>query len=122
MDIKDNWGGGYKMSTLINNEEKIRLLNISEDMKKFLTILNQYPAIERYWYIENSSYVVNIEQIKNDFGLMSHGEQILIKFFLSVFTGQQQSGFEFDLFEAVRVLDQHHRNLIISWIENPFYP
>ena len=106
----------------INKEENIRLLHITDEMKKFLAMLNQYPAIERYWHIENGSYVVNIEQIQNDLALFSHGEQILVKFFVSVFTGKQQSSFEFDLFDAVRVLSQRHLDLIASWLKDPFWP
>ena len=110
------------MDTLKNEKTKVRPLYISDSLKKFLTILNQYPVIKQYWHIENGRYAVSIEQINNDISLMSHGDQILVKFFISVFTGQPQLGLEFDMIEAAQVLSQHHLDVIISWLKDPFWP
>jgi len=46
------------MDTLKNEKTKVRPLYISDSLKKFLTILNQYPVIKQYWHIENGNYVV----------------------------------------------------------------
>ncbi len=51
--------------------------------------------------------------------LMSHGECVLAKFFLFVWT---QNNHAFDIVEAASVLDQPDRQVIIDWLTNPFWP
>jgi hypothetical protein len=39
----------------MNEKNKVRPLYTPDNMKKFLTILNQYPAIRQWWNIESGN-------------------------------------------------------------------
>ncbi len=52
--------------------------------------------------------------------VFSHGEQIMIRFFVNVWLGREF--FKFELIEAARTLDSSNREVIATWLDNPFYP
>ena len=51
---------------------------------------------------------------------LSHGEQIMARFFAAVWLGENK--FDFDLVDAGATLDPAHRQVIGDWLTNPVFP
>jgi hypothetical protein len=51
---------------------------------------------------------------------MSHGEQIMARFFVAVWLGENR--FDLDLVDAAATLDDTHRQLIVDWLAKPVFP
>ncbi len=100
----------------------VELLHATANMKKFMEILWQYPFAAQFWETEGDSYALDIERLKNEISSFSHGEQIMAKFLVSVFTGRQQKGLEFDLMEAAHFLSRDNLDVIREWLNDPFFP
>lgn len=62
----------------------MQLLN--DNQKRFYRLLAQYPRIAQYWDWEKRE--VDVERITADVPAMSHGEQLLAHFFVSVWLGK----------------------------------
>jgi hypothetical protein len=95
-----------------------KLLN--NEQKHFYALIAPYPYLERFWNWEKRE--VNIEQITTAITTMSHGEQLLAHFFVSVWLGRGRSTFSFDFVDAAAVLDKKERVMIATWLTTPFWP
>lgn len=60
------------------------------------------------------------QAVDNLLGVTSHGTAIMLRFFLGVWRNDNEYGF--DLFDAIRTLDQDHLKMITDWIADPFWP
>jgi hypothetical protein len=75
-------------------------------------------TIMRYFDLEKRQ--INIEFAKQSIGSLSHGEQIMLKFFAMVWLHRNE--LEFDFLEAAQTLDGDNREIISDWIKNPLWP
>lgn len=53
-------------------------------------------------------------------GTLSHGDQLMAKFFAGIWCGENVLGF--DLIEVARVLDASHLGSIQRWLAEPEFP
>lgn len=74
------------------------------------------PNLKKYWQED----VCLIQELLEAQNFMSHSEKAMADFYLMVWFGNKQYGF--DLSEACAVLDEVNRNIIASWVKNPFWP
>jgi hypothetical protein len=98
--------------------ENTNMQLLNDNHKRFYRLLAQYPRIAQYWDWEKRE--VDVERITADVPAMSHGEQLLAHFFVSVWLGK--STFGGDVIEAATVLDEKGRVMIANWLIAPFWP
>ncbi|ERK05609.1 hypothetical protein L580_3319 [Serratia fonticola AU-P3(3)] len=91
--------------------------NLLPDQQRFYNLIAEYPRIAAFWDWQNKS--VDIDALELAIATMSHGEQILAKFFLSVWLGKNSG---FDVIEAASALDVKKRAIIANWLMSPFWP
>ncbi len=99
------------MNTQVNN-------HLSESQQRFFILLEQYPKYLPYWNSEKCS--CDLVGLENAYGVFSHGECVMAKFFVGLWRGQNQH--LFDLFEAAGLVDEKAVSIILTWFENPFWP
>ena len=75
------------------------------------------PRFVSYWDFDSRS--CNLEAVERDIGAMSHGEQIMLRFFVAVWCGENGP---FDFIDAARSLEDPDRQVIIDWLTNPVLP
>jgi len=92
----------------------------SESVERFYGMISEFPDISVFWG-GSSCTELDVEKFEDSLGYMSSGEVFLMKFFASVWFGNNSS-YGFDVVDAVATLDGRGRGVIISWIENPFWP
>ncbi len=92
--------------------------HLSESQQHFFILLEQYPTILRYW--DSKERACDFIGLNNAYGVFSHGECVMAKFFVGLWRGQNEH--QFDLFEAASVLDKEHRSIISGWLKEPFWP
>lgn len=87
--------------------------------KKFFNLLNRVPRIKDLW--DEKSGSLNTERFESQLCVMGPGEIHIAKFFAAVWFNDN-SRYGFDLIDAVARLDVNERDLIINWMNNPFWP
>lgn len=92
--------------------------DLSKEQKQFRALLLNCPSVSPYWDFERCE--CDIPALKVRMKTMSHGERVLAQFFLAVWSGENQHGF--DLIEATKILDADSLLLIEQWIAEPFFP
>lgn len=90
----------------------------TDNQERFYRMIVNFPAIASFW--NQQEHFIDIEAFENALAVLSHGEVHLAKFFAAVWFGENRYGF--DIFEAMRVLDVGNKQVIIFWLETPFYP
>ena len=91
---------------------------LSESQHLFFELLARAPWLTPYWNMEERA--CHIDRLEGAMGSWSHGEQILARFFVMVWFGQNRM--DFDLLDAASVLDHPQRILIVHWLSEPFWP
>lgn len=91
---------------------------LSAEQRQFKHMLSNYPRFSAYWDFE--SRCCDLESAGLDIGALSHGEQIMLRFFAAVWLGE--NALNFDLIEATRVLDDNNLDDIRQWLANPVFP
>ncbi len=86
---------------------------------RFFAMVSCVPQIAKLW--NPLTKQLNAEDFENALGVLSSGEVHMAKFFASVWFHHNHK-YGFDLVDAVARVDIQHRQLIIDWVENPFYP
>ena len=81
-------------------------------------MVNNYPTIAAYWDFYEQA--MNPEGLQDFIAKASKGEAIMARFFAGVWLGQNRH--EFDLYDAVAVLDDKWLKVIMDWVEDPFWP
>ena len=92
-------------------------LELSSGQAQFADLIQSFPWLEKYWDWDKRECAY--ETLKENMGVMSHGEQIIAQFFLGVWTHKDEG---FDILEAASVLDRETRQLITGWLVEPFWP
>ena len=81
-------------------------------------MLERYPRLMTYWNFEKRE--VKLQAIDKDIGAMSHGEQIMLRFFVGIWLGENR--LNFDLIDATRVLNDGYLDDIRRWLSQPVFP
>lgn len=95
----------------------IKTINLSQGQARFALLIEPYPKFSVYWNWENKE--CDPDAIANAIPSMSHGEQIMLIFFWSVWLHQDKG---FDLIEAASVLDKEYMKIVTDWMIDPFWP
>lgn len=91
--------------------------------ERFFKMLDRVPRIRHLWLREPGE--IDCEAFEAELGVMSSGEAHMARFFASVWFNQNSftpPGLEFDLVDALASIDKAHADLIIEWINDPFWP
>jgi len=91
---------------------------LTPEQRHFKQWVDHYPVLATYWDFENRS--CDLEAIKADLTVLSHGEAIMLRFFVAVWLGENT--LNFDLIEAARVLDDGNLDDIRKWLAQPVFP
>ena len=90
---------------------------LNPEQRYFKMMLARYPRLAAYWDFDDLS--CDLAGVDRDIGSLSHGEQIMLRFFVAVWCGENG---QFDLIDAARSLDDPHRQVIIDWLTDPVLP
>ena len=91
---------------------------LTPEQRQFKQMLERYPRLVTYWNFDKRE--VKLQAIDQDIGAMSHGEQIMLRFFVAIWLGENR--INFDLIEAARVLDDGNLDDIRQWLTTPVFP
>ena len=91
---------------------------LSDEQRRFKALLSVCPRLEGYWDFSDAS--CDVERLRNDMSVLSSGEEVMAKFFMAVWSGQNDFGF--DLIDAVKLLDSEHLDVIVRWLVKPEFP
>ena len=85
--------------------------------ERFHLMLKHYPRLSGYW--DESANELRYLEMKKAIGVLSRGEQIMARFYMSVWRGDNEG---FDILDAAGTLDLDSKKIIISWMVDPFWP
>ena len=102
---------------VIDMSQTTRSLELSSGQAQLAALIQSFPWLAKYWDWDKRECAY--ETLKENMGVMSHGEQIIAQVFLGVWTHKDH---EFDILEAASVLDIETRQLITDWLMDPFWP
>ncbi len=91
---------------------------LSIEQNYFKSMLGEYPRLHGFWDFEKIEFDGKL--LENSIYALSHGEQLMARFFAAVWLGEDK--FSFDFIEAARILDSQSKKTIIDWLENPVFP
>ena len=91
---------------------------LTTEQGRFVAMLEHAAWLSAYWDFDAQS--CDLERLRADISAWSHGEQILARFLVGVWCGDNVLGC--DLIDAASVLDPEHRALIARWLERPVWP
>ncbi|MBP1000330.1 hypothetical protein J8629_25060 [Serratia fonticola] len=91
--------------------------DLTPEQARFAVQLTDYPRIAGYWDFDTR--ICHENALRSALNIMSSGERQLALFFLSLWTGNDEG---FDMLAAARVVDSQHRQLLIDWLRDPFWP
>lgn len=92
---------------------------MTEGQMLFFDLLDRVPRIAHLW--DRNKRALKVELFEAELGVMSSGEVHLAKFFVSLWFHTNKR-YGFDLVDAVSTLDRGERQVIMDWIDNPFWP
>jgi hypothetical protein len=91
---------------------------LTPEQRQFKQLLDAHPTLVPFWDFESTS--LDLAALERALPAMSHGEQIMARFFAAVWLGENK--FDFDLVDAAATLDDKHRQLIVDWLASPMFP
>jgi len=91
---------------------------LTPEQRQFKQLLDQHPTLTPFWNFESRD--CDLAALERSLPAMSHGEQIMARFFTAVWLGENK--FDFDLIDAAATLDPQHRQIIVDWLANPVFP
>lgn len=108
------------MGDRMNTEQTVTSghFTLTPEQRRFSDLLANYPRIARYWDFDKRD--CDVRRLETDLPVFSHGEQIMARFFASVWLGDDTMSF--DVIDAVKSLDDRHRQIIAQWLGDPFFP
>jgi len=86
---------------------------------RFFRLLERAPRIKGLWVKEKRELLV--DQFESQLCVMSSGEIQMAKFFASIWFHDNKR-YGFDIVDAVASIDKEERDIIIEWLNSPFYP
>ena len=90
----------------------------SPSQERFAMLLEETPILQPYWDFKKG--IMRDKDILRDMGAWSRSEQILARFYMGVWLGSDQHDFDFT--DAAAHLDSSNKQIIVSWIVDPFWP
>lgn len=87
--------------------------------KKFFEMLDRVPRITHLW--DKETQCIDLPSFESELYVLSSGETQIAKFFASVWFGDNER-FGFDLADAMASIDDAEKQIIIDWMNNPFWP
>lgn len=85
--------------------------------ERYHLMLKAFPLLSGYW--DESANELRYDEMKAALGVLSRGEQIMARFYLSVWCGENEG---FDFLDAAGRLDLDSKKIIINWMIDPFWP
>ena len=92
-------------------------INLTDAQATFSEMIQNQP-IRHFWDWNNVT--CRVEDAQKAMKSLSRGEQMMAEFFIALWEGDNE--LSFDLMTAARRLDQKNRNILIDWLEKPFWP
>lgn len=93
-------------------------LTLSPEQRKFALLLKKHPKLKIYWDFKKRE--LDTRALDKKIGVLSRGEKVMVQFFAGVWL--KENRYNFDLFEAVSILDPEQVSLIREWMADPFWP
>jgi hypothetical protein len=90
---------------------------LNDEHARFAQMIQNQP-IRHFWDWNNVT--CRVEDAKKAMKSLSRGEQMMAEFFIALWVGDNELSFDF--MTAARRLDQKNRDIIIDWLEKPFWP
>ena len=87
--------------------------------ERFFMMLERAPRLKRFW--DKDKKILDINAFEHALGVMSSSEMQIAKFFASVWINNNTK-YGFDLVDALESIDENSTEIIVEWIENPFWP
>ncbi|CAH6290369.1 TPA: hypothetical protein I8Y00_004865 [Citrobacter farmeri] len=84
---------------------------------RFRLMLQQYPLLANYWNTPDDC--LRYLELKDSLGVLSRGEQIMARFYMSVWRGDNH---DFDFLDAAALLDNSAKKIVMTWFADPFWP
>lgn len=91
---------------------------LTPEQRQFKQLLDEHPTLVSFWNFNSAS--LDLVALELALPALSHGEQVMARFFAAVWLGENR--FDFDLVDAAASLDPQHRQLIVAWLASPFFP
>jgi len=76
------------------------------------------PQYQKYWDFEER--ILHVKKAEDAMMLMSNGERAMMQFYIGVWEGRDKHNF--DIFSALKMLDNKHKAIIEAWVVDPFFP
>ncbi|EBZ0757980.1 hypothetical protein GRG90_003831 [Salmonella enterica subsp. enterica serovar Typhimurium] len=84
---------------------------------RYRLMLQTFPLLANYWNTDDDC--LRYDELKEAIGVLSRGEQIMARFYLSVWTGENH---DFDFMDAAALLSSDGKKIILTWFADPFWP
>jgi hypothetical protein len=84
---------------------------------RFRLMLQEFPLLAHYWNTEENC--LRYLEMKEALGVLSRGEQIMARFYLSVWSADNH---DFDFLDAAGLLDTSAKRIVMTWFADPFWP
>ncbi|NKC02212.1 MAG: hypothetical protein GKR90_27435 [Pseudomonadales bacterium] len=91
---------------------------LTPEQRRFQDLILKYPTVACYWDFEKPCCLE--AELDQAMGVMSHGEQLMVQFFRSVWAGNDDSSL--GLVEAASTLGNQDLSVITGWLNDPFFP
>lgn len=91
----------------------------SEQVRFKDEIVDRLPELEGLFDWQRKEYKADV--FRKIVGSYSHGQACMARFAVAVWLGENKST-NFDVFEAISVLDEHRMGIILNWLRSPFWP
>jgi hypothetical protein len=92
---------------------------MKNSMQRFFEMLEQVPKVAQFW--DKNKAVCRTELLDDNIGLLSLGEQYMVRFFAAVWFGNN-TRYGFDVVCLASIVNPEWRQIIIDWLADPFYP
>lgn len=99
---------------------RIQETMIDTDREKFYKVINQFDCLRSFW--DQDNHQIRKNELIQAMGLMSSGEKRLACFMATVWFHSDRAEFPFSLVESMHILDGPHRQVIVDWINDPYWP
>lgn len=94
---------------------------LSNGQQRFFELLEKSSVSDSIQgFFDKKKRSVDIDRVEAQMGVLSDGEQIMLKFFINLWLGKDH--FDFHLMHAASTLDLGNKEIISEWFESPFWP
>lgn len=87
--------------------------------QRFMAMLSRTPRLADLWDEDDLS--LRLEAFEQALGVMSSGEVVMARFLAGVWFGNHER-YPFDFVDSMSRIDANQRQIVIDWLEDPFWP